>query len=154
MIVVLEHDATLGLRRVRLRDRLLARMRAAALDAELAGGTSPESSVVLALHAVHLSRPSQRRLLAGSLRRVVASADAPARSRLKAPVCGPAVRRAGTELQALIDRLVGAGPVSVRGVAQVRCLLADGTGPIYRKSAPDRLRNELRGALAVLDPLT
>jgi len=77
MIVVLEHDATLGLRRVRLRDRLLARMRAAALDAELAGGTSPESSVVLALHAVHLSRPSQRRLLAGSLRRVVASAGAP-----------------------------------------------------------------------------
>jgi len=154
MIVVLERDATLGLRRVRLRDRLLARVRAAALDAELAGGTSPESSVVLALHAVHLSRPSQRRLLAGSLRRVVASADAPARSRLKAPVCGPAVRCAGTELQALIDRLVGVGPVSVRGVAQVRCLLADGTGPIYRKSAPDRLRNELRGALAVMDPLT
>ena len=152
MIVVLEHDAGLGLRRVRMRDRLLARIRAAALDAELAAGASPESSVVLALHAVHLCGPSQRRLLAGSLRRIAASADAPTRSRLKAPVCGPAVRRAGTELQAVIDRLVAAGPVSVRGVARVRCLLADGTGPIYRKSAPDRLRNELRAALAVMDP--
>ena len=152
MIVVLEHEAGLGLRRVRMRDRLLARIRVAALDAELAAGASPESSVVLALHAVHLCGPSQRRLLAGSLRRIAASADAPTRSRLKAPVCGPAVRHAGTELQAVIDRLVAAGPVSVRGVARVRCLLADGTGPIYRKSAPDRLRSELRSALALMDP--
>ena len=68
-------------------------------------------------------------------------------------MCGPAVRRAGTELQAVIDRLVAAGPVSVRGVARVRCLLADGTGPIYRESAPDRLRDELRAALAVMDPI-
>jgi hypothetical protein len=154
MIVVLEHDAGMGLRRVRMRDRLLARIRAAALDAELAAGASPESSVVLALHAVHLSGPSQRRLLAGSLRRVAASADVPTRSRLKAPVCSPAVRHAGTELQAVIDRLAAAGPVSVRGVARVRCLLADGTGPIYRKSAPDRLRDELRAALAVMDRIT
>jgi hypothetical protein len=153
MIVILEHDAGLGLRRVRMQDRLLARIRAAALDAELAAGVSPESSVVLALHAVHLSEPSQRRLLAASLRRVAASAQVPTRSRLKAPVCSSAVRHAGNELQAVIDRLVAAGPVSVRGVARVRCLLADGTGPIYRKSAPDRLRNELRHALAVMDPL-
>jgi hypothetical protein len=152
MIVVLEHDAGLGLRRVRMQDRLLARIRAAALDAELAAGASPESSVVLALHAVHLCGRSQRRLLAGSLRRIAASADAPTRSRLQAPVCGPAVRRAGIELQAVIDRLVAAGPVSVRGVARVRCLLADGTGPIYQTSVPDRLRNELRAALAVMDP--
>ena len=153
MIVVLEHGAGLGLRRVRLRDRLLARIRAAALDTELAAGASPESSVVLALHAVHLNGPSQRRLLAGSLRRVAASAQAPTKSRLKAPVCGPAVRQALPELQAVIDRLVAAGPVSVRGVARVRCLLADGTGPIYRKSAPDRLRNELRAALDVMDTI-
>ena len=153
MIVVLEHDAGLGLRRVRLRDRLLARIRAGALDSELAAGASPESSVALALHAVHLNGPSQRRLLAGSLRRVAASAQAPTRSRLKAPVCGLAVRQAFPELQAVIDRLVAAEPVSVRGVARVRCLLADGTGPIYRKSAPDRLRNELRAALAVMDAI-
>jgi hypothetical protein len=135
-----------------MRDRMLARIRAAALDAELAAGASPESSVFLALHALHPSAPSQRRLLAGSLQRVAAAADTPTRSRLKAPVCGPAVRDAGTELQAVIERLVSAEPVSVRGMARVRCLLADGTGPIYRKSAPDRLRNELRGVLAVMDP--
>ena len=36
MIVVVEHGAELGLRRVRLRDRLLTRLRASSLDAELA----------------------------------------------------------------------------------------------------------------------
>ena len=49
MIVVVEHGAGLGLRRVRLRDRLLTRLRASSLDAELAAGASPESSITLAL---------------------------------------------------------------------------------------------------------
>ena len=151
MIVVLEHGVGLGLQRVRLRDRLLAHVRAAALDAELTSGASPESSVLLALHAGHLFRPSQRRLLAHSLTRVASTAATPARSRLRAPVYWPAVRRARVELQAVIERLAAAGPVDVHGVARVRRLLADGTGPLYRESAPDQLRNELRAALAAMD---
>ena len=151
MIVVLEHDAGLGLRRVRMRDRLLARIRAAALDAELAAGASPESSVVLALHAVHLCGPSQRRLLAGSLahrgfgRRPDEVAAEGARVRPRGPP-----RRYRTAGRHRSPRRRGPGQRPRRG--PVRCLLADGTGPIYRKSAPDRLRNELRAALAVMDP--
>jgi len=153
MIVVLEHDAGLGLRRVGVRDRLWARLRAAALDADLAAGASPESSVVLALHAASLCRPSQRRLLARSLTRVAAAAEKPTASRLKTPVCGSAVRRARAELRAVIECLAADGPVDVRGVARIRSLLADGTGPVYRESAPDQLRNELRAALTAMEPL-
>jgi hypothetical protein len=152
-MVTVEHEgAGLGLRRVRARDRLLARLRAAALDAELAAGADPESSVLLALHAVHLGRPSQRRLLARSLTRVASSAGAPARSRLRALVCVPAVCCARAELQAVIEVLASAGPLRVHGVARIRCLLADGTGPIYQESTPERLRTELRAALAAMDP--
>ena len=38
MILVLDHDAGLRLRRVRVRDRLQIRVRAERLDAELAAG--------------------------------------------------------------------------------------------------------------------
>ncbi len=152
MIVVLEEDAGLGLRRVRMRDRLLARLRASALDRELAGGASPESSIALALHAALLCGASQRRVLARSLTRIAAASEASARSRLRAPVCRPAVRGARAELDAVVDRLVASGPVDVRGVARIRSLLADGTGPLYWESAAELLRTELRGALAQMEP--
>ena len=73
-------------------------------------------------------------------------------SRHKTPVYGPAVRRARAELRAVVERLAADGPVDVRGVARVRRLLADGTGPLYRESAPDQLRNELRAVLAAMEP--
>jgi hypothetical protein len=152
MIVVLEQDAGLGLRRARLRDRLGARLRSSALDHALANGASPESSVTLALHAAHLCEPSQRRLLARSLTRLAAVSEAPATSRLKAPVYRPAVRRARAELDAIVDRLEAPGPVDVRGLARIRSLLADGTGPLYAECAADRLRTELRAALAAMEP--
>jgi hypothetical protein len=152
MIVVLEEDAGLGLRRVRMRDRLLARLRASALDDQLAGGASPESSITLALHAALLCGPSQRRVLARSLTRIAAASETPRRSRLKMPVCRSAVRGARTELNAVVDRLVACGPVDVRGVARIRSLLADGTGPLYWESTAERLRADLRAALAEMDP--
>jgi hypothetical protein len=151
MIVLLEHDALLGLQRVRLRDRLRARLRAAELDNALAAGASPESDVALALHAGRLCRPGQRQLVARGLTRVAAAAGAPTPRRNTVPVCRPAVQRARDDLQAVLDRL-DAGPVDVRGVARIRTLLADGTGPLYRQSAPDRLRHDLRAALAAMDP--
>lgn len=151
MIVVVEQGPDLRLRRVRLRDRVAARLRVSVLDRQLAEGVAPESSVTLAIHAGHLCEPEQRELLARSLRRVAASPDAPVGQRPRAPVSRTAVRRAGRELAAVVDRLA-AGPVDVRGVARIRNLLADGAGPLYRESSPGRLRNELRAALAALEP--
>jgi hypothetical protein len=154
MVVVLDEGAGLGLRQVRWRDRLAVRARAATLDDRLAAGVSPESSVSLALHATRLCQPSQRRVLARSVTRVVATADAPAARRLRAPVCRAAVQQARAELAAVAGRLTASGPVDVRGVARVRSLLADGTGPLYQAAPAASLRRELAEVLAALDPIS
>jgi hypothetical protein len=151
MIVVLEESTGLGLRRVRWWDRLVVRARASSLDTQLAAGASPEASVPLALHAGRLCQPAQRRLLARSLTRAVAAADAPVGRRLRIPVCRAAVHQARAELAALSGRLVASGPVDVHGVARVRMLLADGTGPLYQPAPPGRLRREAVDALKALD---
>lgn len=150
MIVVLEEGAGLGLRRVRWWDRLLVRARASALDHALAAGASPESSIPLAVHAGRLCEPAQRHLLARSLTRIVAASDAPVQ-RGAAPVCRPAVRQARAELAAVAGRLDGCGPVNVHGVARVRALLGDGTGPLYQCGPPECLRHELAAVLTALD---
>jgi len=154
MIVVVEHGAELGLRRVRLRDRLLTHLRASSLDAELAAGASPESSVTLALRAGQLCRLSYRRLLSQGLNQVVATAGKPTRSLRQVSVNRHAVRGARTELETVAERLGAAGPVGVRGVARISGLLTDGTGPLYQASSPGRLRDELRAALGAMDAFT
>jgi hypothetical protein len=121
------------------------------LDEQLATGASPESSVTLALHAGRLCRPAQRRLLARSLTRIVAAADAPVGNRLKMPVCRAAVHHARAELAAVAGRLGASGAVNVHGVARLRILLADGTGPLYQPAPPERLRRELTEVRAALD---
>ena len=52
----------------------------------------------------------------------------------------------------MVGRLVAPGPVGVRGVARIRNLLADGTGPLYRASGAGHLRDELVAALLAMDP--
>jgi hypothetical protein len=152
MIVLLEKDGDLTLRRVGWRDRVAARLRAGALDAALVAGASPESSVPLALHAEHLCARSQRRLLARSLRRLVAVSEAPATRRSPVPINRVAVRRAGGELESLADRLAADGPVDVRGVAKLRALLSDGTGPFYQPVGTGRLDQELTAVRSAIAP--
>ncbi len=72
--------------------------------------------------------------------------------RFGVPIDRDEVRRARHELETLASRLAAPEPVNVGGVARVRSLLADGTGPLYRKSEPGRLRRELVAALASLEP--
>lgn len=151
MIVLLHERAGLRLRRVRWRDRIVARARASTLDRQLAAGASPESSVALALHASRLCESSERLVLARSLTRISEAAEAPVARRLAAPVHRPAVQRARTELAAVAGRLVASGPVDVQGVARVRTLVADGTGPLYRSAPSEQLRYELTDVLAALD---
>lgn len=151
MIVLLQEGSGLGLKRVRWRDRLAARARASALDEQLAAGVSPEHSVALALHAGRLCQEGQRRVLARSLTRLAAVADGPAQHRLKSPVCRGAVQQARAELAAVAGRLTAPGPVEVRGVARVRSLLADGTGPLYQPARAGQLRHELGDVLSALD---
>jgi hypothetical protein len=152
VIVLLEQGDALRLRRVRPWDRLKAQLCAAALDRALAAGSSPESSVALAVHAAHLHKGAQRSLLARSLRRVGACSEAPSAQHPHAPFDRDAVRQARAELEALAVRLASSEPLDIRGVARVRTLLVDGTGPLYGGHQPGRLRRELVATLASLDP--
>jgi hypothetical protein len=150
-------DLTMGegivFQRARLRDRLVARLRAARLDDELARGVAPEASVALLLRAQTLIAPSTRAALAREIQRIlrdalsgyvwVISRVTPRRRE---------VLDAAEELEALAHRLVEPGPVSADGVARVRLLLTDGCGPLYAHGASERLRTVASAALDSLEP--
>src|ERR1700722_12052408 len=148
-VVLLEEDSALGLKRVHLRDRIRARLRTMRLDQELAAGSSPESNMLLALHAARLSQPSQRQRLAGNVRAVAAAAQRSRRT--KAPIDREGIRLALGELEAVAARLDTYGPVDVRGIARVRTLLADGASPLHHRSQAGLLRRELVATLRALD---
>src|SRR5580658_6476048 len=153
MYVLVDGDhGRLTLKRLRPWHQVLARGRAARLDRELAEGASPEASVSLAARAVQLTSTQFRHDLAASLRRILVAVGEPARPGASASHLSLAVSRSvrvplGTTrigqsaplLAELASRLLEPGPVPVHGVAMVTELLADGTGPLYRKAARDDL---------------
>jgi hypothetical protein len=59
------------------------------------------------------------------------------------------VRRASDVVQAILSRLEEPQRVRVRGMARLRMLVADGSGPPYRSGAGS-LNAALKGALAAL----
>ncbi len=148
MHVLVDDDlGRLVLRRVWPWQRMLARSRAGRLDRELAAGTSPEASAVLAARAARLTSTEFRHDLAASLRRMLAAAGQPARAVAeqrpglggarppRVPVRTSRISRTAPALAELASRLLEPGPVPVRGVAMVTLLLADGTGPLYREAS-------------------
>jgi hypothetical protein len=163
MDVLLEDDVgRLTLRRLRPWNRLMARFLTARLDRELADGKSPEATPALAARAIRLTSTGFRRDLAASLQRILAAARLPAaetRARTGArralpitahpslgasrqpyvPVRRIPVSRSAPALAELVGHLIQPGPVPVRGVAMVSQLLADGSGPLYRKASHDDL---------------
>ena len=155
MHVLLDHErGRLTLKRLWPWHRLLARSQAARLDRELAGGTSPETSVRLAGRAERLTSTEFRRDLAMSLRRILVAAGEAALPEtvpvplgsarpVRVPLRTTRISRSAPLLAELASRLLESGPVPARGVAMVARLLADGTGPLYREGARDDL-----GALA------
>jgi hypothetical protein len=150
MLVLLEDDCPV-LADVHPRDRLLVRLRAFRLDRDLAAGASPDATVALALRAQMLEAMPTRRDLARTAQRILAAAvQSPAADRLPVPVCRDRVRACSEELEELARRLLAAGPVSARGVAQVKALLDRGTSPIYHRASPDDLRARLLAAADAL----
>jgi len=155
MHVLLDDDlGRLTLRRLRPWHRLLAHCMAARLDRDLAGGARPESSALLAARAMRLTSMAFRQELATSLRRVLVTAGCPpvpsqpslSAARTPAhlgaphvPVYRPRITRFTSGLAELADDLVMSGTVPAQGVAMVTRLLADGTGPFYRRACPDDL---------------
>jgi hypothetical protein len=154
MIVLVENDGAFNGQRVHLRDRLRARVNGWSLDRDLARGASPESSLALALRARRIASPTTCRQLAKGVDRVRGIAEGQAQPRwLGASRRWPTwVRGAGSELRALSDRLLVDGPVTAQGIAKLRLLLSDGSGPLYQPRTQEQLRDQLADVLEALDP--
>ena len=138
-------------RRSRLRDRLTARLRANGLDRRLADGVPPERSAALSLRARRLIEPPVAATMARALHRIVREAHEHRLPHATMPVRLLAVRRSAAELEDLARRLVAPRPAAVRGIAQVRLLLTDGTGPLYSSRTGEDLAAAVRRARAALE---
>jgi hypothetical protein len=156
LLLLFDSDSGLIVRAATPWERWLARICAARLDRELAGGASPEESATLALRARALLRPDVQSQLAQQVARVLADGSGPAlRVRgSRVPVRRISIQAAAGTLKKLADRLLAPGPLPIQGIAMVRNLLADGTGPIYHPRSAGELRSALEQALAALKPLT
>jgi hypothetical protein len=151
MLVLLDEAGCPIARTARPWDRIAVRLRGFSLDRDLAAGASPDSSVALALRAQMLVRPRYRRGLARSARRVLTAATQPPfGSRLAVPVCRDQVAGSSAEFGDLIRGLLAAGPVTARGVAQASVLVADASGPLYRRASTGDLRARVRDAADAL----
>jgi hypothetical protein len=150
-LLLLASEETVVGRRAGLRDRLIAWLRADALDRELARGVAPESCGALTLRARTLIGPPARAVLARQLRRVVSDARGSHVWLARVSVRKGPVLEAADELDALADRLSEPGPVDVRGVAEIQLLLSDGCGPLYFRGATEELRARIAHALRRLE---
>jgi hypothetical protein len=136
----------------RVRDRLLARLRARQFDSALAAGISPATRAPIAIRARALVGTENRRALAASLRR--AAGGGCGRPAFGSRVTPSRAQIAGArpDVERLARRLAGADPVDARGVALTRGLLSDGAGPLFWARSPESLRVRLREALDALEP--
>jgi hypothetical protein len=135
------------------RIRLVARLRAAHLDAALARGASPDSSAPLSLHAHALIGVKNRRKLSGEILEILHKAEQP-RSVFDptVPICRGKVLAVRELFEEIVDRLEDREPVAAHGVANVRRLLREGAGPLYERPCADDLRSFLEEAIAALQP--
>jgi hypothetical protein len=145
------HPDAIEPRRVRLRDRIEARLRAHHLDRRLAEGVPPERSAALSLRARRLADPAFAAFLARRLQDIVREAMARHVPRARIAVRLTAVAAVSAELDELASRLVAPRPPAVRGVAQVSVLLGEGSGPLYSSRAEEDLRAAVRRARAALE---
>ena len=135
------------------RDRLAARLGSTRLDAQLARGVAPNATPSLALRAQALGQSGFRTMLGERIREVLDDARGPRRMSLaRVPLNRKGVLAAAEELEELARRLLSPGPLAARGVAQVRLLLIDGTGPLYFSRAGEELRTVVARALEDLNP--
>ena len=140
-------------------DNILVRFDHARLDADLAAGLSPETTLRHALRARQLVTPSTRHALASSWEQLLSGSYRPSRGLSgRVPFRRERVRGAEPAVRELIAALRAVGPIPARGVAIARVLLTDGVGsPIYNPKVADDLTQTLNLAVEHLDaawPLT
>lgn len=139
----------------RRRHRVLARLRAGQLDAQLADGRSPDDGGQRAARSAQLVTPQARAQLADHWQDVLARAQRPHHpTDPRVPLPRERILAAAPEILDLAACLRAAAPVPVRGVAMAHRLLTDGAGPLYRRSSPVPLRDAIAAVSRHLDPAT
>jgi hypothetical protein len=136
--------------RAPLAARLTARLRAGKFDRLIAVGVRGPAGSALAAHEARLRSVAEREAIARSLRQAVTDA---ARGGVllssRVPLHIPNIKAAEDVIDAVTLRLHSPRPVSARGMARLRRVLADGSGPFYRFGHGD-LGGRLGAALAEL----
>lgn len=121
-------------------------MLARSLDRELSAGVAARISEAHTARIGQLTAGRTRRAVAHSLDHLIEQAQAPvARFRVTAIPCCEQICQAEAMIRATAARLRSAEPLDARGIARLRTLLADTTGPCYVPSRADAL------TLALLD---
>jgi hypothetical protein len=139
-----------GAGRASIRARLTARLRAGRLDRMLAVGVPAPAGSALAVHAARLTAVAEREAVARALRLAVRDAhNASADLSLRVPLNRANIASAEDLIADVTLRLHSPRPVSARGMARLRQLMSDGTGPFYRYGRGD-LAGRFGAALAAL----
>jgi len=136
-----------------LRLRLRAAIHRTKLTRALAEGVDPSTDDELALRARQLTSERSRKAFVRSLRRTIAEAHLPARTRARVSIIdGGAVRDVEAAIAEMIERLLSPLPVRAEGMAMLERILTNADGsPLYNRSGPGALRQMIRDAAAALD---
>jgi hypothetical protein len=129
--------------------RAIAHVRGTTLDRKLAAGADPAGSPILAARIAQLTATSRRARIAEGIERITRSPD---RSHRRFEVV-PSHAAVGVNRERLLELaawLRRDRPLYARGIAALRLLLVDGTGPVYTDPCGDALRRELERARAAL----
>lgn len=129
--------------------RARARLGAHKLDREIVSGVAPMPGSPLEVHVARLTSVREREGIARAFRQVVNSVDTNSRALLRVPMLSHQISECRDVIDDITMRLHSPRPVCPEGMARLRILLSDGTGPLYCDGGAS-LAAELRGALADL----
>jgi hypothetical protein len=134
-------------------DRVLARLHALALDADLASGYPADNDRLHAVRAGMLVEPGSRERLARHWEGLLLRAERPRGANdPRVPLARARILAADEDIRQLVRDLRAGLPVPARGVAMANLLLIDGTGPVYNVRSERDLRMAIRDAIHYLDP--
>ncbi len=128
--------------------RIASHLHASSLERQLIAGVDPLSSPALAARAATLTSRRTRTQLAAGLERSLLAARGHQRRWWAVSPHSPLLANAA-ELRELAELLRGGEPLRAAGMAMLKRLLTDGSGPAYRgqPQAAVRLLREARAAM-------
>jgi hypothetical protein len=126
-----------------------ARVRAHTFDHLLAVGVVPEAGSALAAHRARVTSAQEREAIARSLRQALCDARSGTVFSSRLPLHSRNIAAAEDLIDRITLRLHSPRPVDARGMARLRRVLSDGSGPLYWYGKGD-LAGRLGAALAAL----